>query len=85
MQKVIKNKIIITKKVNQLFNQIKIVGDLSKRLVINEAEKSDFRNQIQLLKGDYDQLLRKYNDSVAESQRKVKLQEHLSQTGELKR
>jgi hypothetical protein len=85
LQKVIKNKIIITKKVNQLFNQIKIVGDLSKRLVINEAEKSDFRNQIQLLKGDYDQLLRKYNDSVAESQRKVKLQEHLSQTGELKR
>jgi hypothetical protein len=61
------------------------VGDLSKRLVINDAEKSDLKNQIQLLRGDYDQLLRKYNDSVAESQRKVKLQEHLAQTGELKR
>ena len=30
-------------------------------------------------------MTRKYNDIQAESQRRVKLQDHLSQTGELKR
>lgn len=66
-------------------NQIQEVGTLSKRIIVNETDKTDLKNQIQILKANNDDLLRKYNDTLAETQRRVSLQEFLNQTGELKR
>ena len=61
------------------------VGNLSKRIIVNETDKTDLKNQIQTLKTNNDELMRKYNDTLVESQRRISLQEFLSQTGELKR
>lgn len=62
-----------------------IVGNLSKRIIVNDSEKNELKNHNESLKLNNDELLRKYNDLLADSQRKVSLQDHLSQTGELKR
>ncbi len=61
------------------------VGELSKRLIIVETDKNDIKNQNDTLKLNYDELLRKYNDVLAESQRKVRLDDHLTQIGESRR
>ena len=61
------------------------VGNFSKQIIIAESDKTDLKNQIQVLKSNFDDLLRKYNDAYAESHRRVTLQDHLNQTGELKR
>ena len=66
-------------------NQIKEVGALSKKIIVSETDKTDLRNQIEVLKANYDELLRKYNETLSQSQRRIPLQEHLNQTGELKR
>lgn len=50
-----------------------------------DSEKLDMRNQHENLKLNYDDLLRKYNDVSTESHSRVRLQDHLNQTGELKR
>lgn len=62
-----------------------LVGSLSKRIIVNEAEKDDLRNNIQNLKFDYDEINKKYTDCLAESQRRVRLQDHLTQTTDLKK
>jgi chromosome segregation ATPase len=61
------------------------VGNLSKRIIVCEAEKSDLKTQIESLRLNYDELLRKHNDCTAEMNHRVKLEEHLNKTGELKR
>ncbi|CAF0754557.1 unnamed protein product [Brachionus calyciflorus] len=61
------------------------IGNLSKRIIISETEKTDLKNHIETLKFNYDELNKKFNDCLAEAQRRVKLQDHLSQTGELKK
>jgi hypothetical protein len=58
---------------------------LSKRIIVNEAEKNDLKNQNETLKLNHDEILRKHNDLFAESQRRVALQDHLNKTGDLKR
>ena len=50
-----------------------------------ECDKTDLKNQVETLRTDMDDLFRKYNESVSESQRKVRLQDHLNQIGDLKR
>ena len=50
-----------------------------------DSEKLDLRNQLERIKLNYDDLTRRYNDLSTEAQSRVRLQEHLSQTGELKR
>lgn len=50
-----------------------------------DSEKLDMRNQLERIKLNYDDLTRRYNDLSTEAQSRVRLQEHLSQTGELKR
>ncbi len=61
------------------------VGNLSKRIIVNEAEKNDLKNQNETIKLNHDEILRKYNDLYADSQRRVTLQDHLNKTGDLKR
>lgn len=58
---------------------------MSKRIIVSEAEKTDLKNHIETLKFNYDELTKKFNDCLAEAQRRVRLQDHLSQTGELKK
>ena len=58
---------------------------MSKRIIVNEAEKNELKNQNESIKLNHDETLRKYNDLLAESQRRVTLQDHLNQTGDLKR
>lgn len=58
---------------------------MSKKIITIESEKTDLRNSLETLKVNYDDLVRKYNDCVIEAQRRVKLQDHLIQTGDLKR
>lgn len=58
---------------------------MSKRIIVNEAEKDDLRNQIEAFKFNYDELNKKYTDCLAESQRRIRLQDHLTQTGDLKK
>ena len=58
---------------------------MSKRIIVNEAEKSELKNQNETIKLNHDETLRKFNDLLAESQRRVTLQDHLNQTGDLKR
>lgn len=50
-----------------------------------ESEKIDLRNQYENLKLNHENLLRKHNDITSEAQSRVRLQDHLNQTGELKR
>jgi hypothetical protein len=58
---------------------------LSKRLIIVEMEKNNVKNKWDSLKTDFDELQRKYNESLVETQRRVKLDDHLNQLSELKR
>ncbi len=64
---------------------IKEIGNLSKRVIISDSDKADLQNQVETLKLNLDDLTGRYNDVHAESQRRVTLQEHMRQTGELKR
>lgn len=61
------------------------VNHLSKRIIMLESEKLDLRNQYENLKLNHDDLLRRLNDVSTEAQSRVRLQDHLNQTGELKR
>lgn len=58
---------------------------MSKRIISIESEKTDLRNQIESLKLNHDELLRKHNDLFTETSRRVRLEDHLNQTGDLKR
>ncbi len=64
---------------------IQEIGTYSKKIIVIESDKNDLKNQIETLRSTYDDLLHKYNDAYAETQRRIPLQEHLNQTGELKR
>lgn len=61
------------------------MNNLSKRIIVLESEKIDLRNQYENLKLNYDDLLRKHTDIFTEAQSRVRLQDHLNQTSELKR
>ncbi len=61
------------------------VGNLSKKILILEAEKTDLTNNCAMLKTNYDQIMQKYSDVTAEAQRRITLKEHLNQTSDLKR
>lgn len=64
---------------------IQEMGRMSKRVIVCEAERVALLNQIDVLSTSNDELLRKYNDYSIEAQRRVKLDEHLNQVGDLKR
>lgn len=66
-------------------SHIQEMGRLSKRVIVCEAERVALLNQIDVLTASNEELLRKYNDYSIEAQRRVKLDEHLNQVGDLKR
>ena len=63
----------------------KIVGNLSKKVILAESDKTDLKNQIETLNFNNEDLSRKYNEVFAEVQKRVTLQDHLRQTSDLNR
>ena len=61
------------------------IGRLSKRIVISESERVNLQNQIDIYRSASDEISRKYNDLSVEFQRRVDLQDHLNQVGDLKK
>ena len=74
---------------NKLFdiekNHIQEMSRLSKRIVISETERINLLNKIDLLQNNNDEYVKKYNELTIETYRKVSLQAHLNQVGDLKR
>lgn len=66
-------------------NKIQEIGRLSRRILVNESERVDLLNQIDILRSNNEELIKKYNDLSVECQRKIKLDEHLNQIGDLRR
>lgn len=66
-------------------SHIQEIGRLSKRIIVCEAERVALLNQIDVLQSSNDEILRKYNDYSIEAQRRIKLDDHLNQVGDLKR
>ncbi len=79
-QDLLQNKILDIQKIH-----IKEIGSLSKQVIISSSDKNDMQNQITTLKFNMEDLTSRYNDLYTESQRRITLQEHMRQTGELKR
>lgn len=74
------------KKINDLQRQhIEEIGRLSRKIVLSETERVNLLNTNDVLKSNYEELLKKYNDASIEAQRRVSLNDHLNQTGDLKR
>lgn len=66
-------------------NHIQEAGRLSKRIIVCEAERVNLLNQIDLLRANNEEILKKYNEYSIEAQRRVKLEDHINQVGDLKR
>jgi hypothetical protein len=64
---------------------IQETGRLSKRIIVCEAERVNLLNEIDLLRAKNEEILKKYNEYSIEAQRRIKLEDHLNQTGDLKR
>jgi hypothetical protein len=64
---------------------IQEISNLSKRNLIIESEKIAIQNEAEILKTNLSELARKYNDASVEQHRRVTLDEHLNQIGDLKR
>jgi hypothetical protein len=74
---------------NKLFDiekhHIQELSRLSRKIVVAETEKVNLLNQIDLLKSANDDLVKKFNDVSIDLHRKIDLQDHLNQIGDLKR
>jgi hypothetical protein len=66
-------------------NHIQELGRMSKRILICETDRVNLLNQIDVIKINSEEILKKYNDSSVEASRRIKLDEHLNQIGDLKR
>ena len=65
--------------------RIQEVGRLSKRIVAVETERVHLLNQMDGIKMNSDTIIRKYNEISVEASRKVELNDHLNQIGDLRR
>ncbi|CAF0754662.1 unnamed protein product [Brachionus calyciflorus] len=65
--------------------KIEEVSRLSKRILICETERLELLNKIDLLESNNQEIIKKYNDISIETQRRIKLDDHLIQIGDLKR
>lgn len=63
---------------------IKEVGRLSKRIIISESEKVNVQNRLELFTENHNEILKKYNETSVELNRRITLEEHLKITGDLK-
>ncbi len=75
-----KNKFFDTEK-----HHIQELSRLSRKIVVAETEKVNLLNQIDILKSINDDLVKKFNDISVDLHRKVDIQDHLNQIGDLKR
>lgn len=66
-------------------SHIQEIGRLSRRIVISESERVGLQNQIDIYKSSTEEVLRKHNDLSVEFQKRIDLQDHLNQVGDLKR
>lgn len=57
---------------------------LSKKIIVSESERVSLQNQLDLYKENHDVILSKYNDSSIEVQRRITLEEHLKEIGQLR-
>jgi predicted secreted Zn-dependent protease len=64
---------------------IQEIGRLSKRVIVCEAERVSLLNEIDQLRANNEEMLKKYNEYSIEAQRRIKLEDHLNQVGDLKR
>ncbi len=58
---------------------------LNKRIIVSETEKVYLQNQVDMYKSANEEIAQKYNSISIECQRRVDLQDHLNQIGDLKR
>lgn len=65
--------------------KIEEMSRLSKRILNCEVERIDLMNKIDVLESNNQELIRKFNETSIEMQRRVKLEDHLTQIGNLKR
>jgi hypothetical protein len=60
-------------------------GRLSKRIVVCESLKINLENQIDLLKENNVELMNKLNEMSVENQKRISLEDHMKQIGDLKK
>jgi hypothetical protein len=58
---------------------------MSKRIIIYESERVSLFNQIDILRSNNEEIFKKFNDTSLEVQRRIKLEDHLSQITDLKK
>jgi len=58
---------------------------LNKRIIVSETEKVYLQNQVDMYKSAHEDIAQRYNNLSIEFQKKVDLQDHLNQIGDLKR
>jgi hypothetical protein len=58
---------------------------LNKRIIVSETEKVYLQNQVDMYMSANEEIAQKYNNLSIEFQKKVDLQDHLNQVGDLKR
>lgn len=61
------------------------ISKLSRRILNCEVERLDLMNKIEMLETNNQEIIKKFNDTSIEMQRRVKLDDHLTQIGNLKR
>lgn len=65
--------------------KIEEMSRLSKRILNCEVERIDLLNKIDMLESNNQEIIRKFNETSIEMQRRVKLEDHLTEIGNLKR
>ncbi|RNA38115.1 centrosomal of 89 kDa [Brachionus plicatilis] len=61
------------------------ISRLSKRILNCEVERMELLNKIDMLEANNEEIVKKFNQSSVEMQRRIKLDDHLTQIGDLKR
>lgn len=64
---------------------MKEIGRLAKRIILAESDKVNLQNQLQLFSDNHDTMLAKYNQSSLELNRRITLEDHLKQIGQVTR
>ena len=58
---------------------------MSKRVLMCETDRVSLLNQIDVIRTNSEEILKKYNETSVEASRRIKLDEHLNQIGQLRR